>query len=349
MFYKEAKVYCDGSHYIAIPHTSNPKKRNRVVEEPVEVLDESQTIIIPHEREKNQEIMSRDFEENDLADMTPVDCDQMPFDIKDDPPKHKIKLVNRRDIFEKLYVESDGMSKKARYKYLCEKMRPYFKQQKDADEYVEKKLGAKLKNLIARKTRFVRKAYMNEFNYFVTFTYDTAKHDEASFKKKLSMCLSTFQSRKGWRYMGVWERAPKTKRLHFHGLFYIPEGSIPGKMNEKKDYNLNTHKMQLTLQSEYFNARFGRNDFERIDENLVKMGNAMAYILKYIDKTHEKIVYSRGLPVYVISDIDEKDVLCGIGIEEKKLLLQDKFMCYDEGEQIGEMSQKTKSRLRTSN
>lgn len=89
--------------------------------------------------------MSRDFEENDLADMTPVDCDQMPFDIKDDPPKHKIKLVNRRDIFEKLYVESDGMSKKARYKYLCEKMRPYFKQQKDADEYVEKSWGQSLR------------------------------------------------------------------------------------------------------------------------------------------------------------------------------------------------------------
>ena len=55
------------------------------------------------------------------------------------------------------------------------------------------------------------------------------------------------------------------------------------------------------------------------------------------------------LPVYVISDIDENDVLCGIGVEEKKLLLQDKFMCYNEGEQIGVISQKTKTRRRTSN
>ena len=199
------------------------------------------------------------------------------------------------------------------------------------------------------KAELVVTPYLNDFNYFVTFTYDDTKHDEASFRKKLSMCFNTFQKRKGWRYMGVWERAPKTKRLHFHGLFYIPEGTMPGNMIEKKDFNLNTHKMQLTLQSEYFNSRFGRSDFERIDDNLVKMGNAMAYILKYIDKTHEKIVYSRKLPVYVISDIDEKDVLCGIGVEEKKLLLQDKFMCYDEGEQIGVISQKTKSRLRTSN
>lgn len=149
--------------------------------------------------------------------------------------------------------------------------------------------------------------------------------------------------------MGGWERAPKTNRLHFHELFFIPEGTIPGNMIEKKDFNLNTHKMQLTMQSEYFNSRFCRNYFERIDDNFVKMSNAMAYILKYIGKTNEKIVYSRKLPVYVMSNIDENDVLCGIGVQEKKLLLQDKFMCYNEGEQIGVISQKTKSRLRTSN
>lgn len=41
MFYKDAKVYSDGSHYIAIPHTSNPCKRKRVVETPVEVPEEA--------------------------------------------------------------------------------------------------------------------------------------------------------------------------------------------------------------------------------------------------------------------------------------------------------------------
>ena len=275
MFYKDAKVYSDGSHYIAIPHTSNPCKRKRVVETPVEVPEDVQTINISSAELETQEIMSQEIKDEwDFTDMTPVKSDDMPFDVESPKPKKK---------------------------------------------------------------------------YVVTFTYDDTKHDEMSFRKKLINILSLLQSRKGWRYMGVWERAPKTKRLHFHGLFYIPEGTIPGNMIEKKDFNLNTHKMQLTLQSEYFNSRFGRNDFERIDDNLVKIGNAMAYILKYIEKTHEKIVYSRKLPVYLISDIDENDVLCGIGIEEKKLLLQDKFMCYNEGEQIGVISQKTKTRLRTSN
>lgn len=40
MFYKDAKVYNDGIHYIAIPHTSNPCKRKRVVETPVEISED---------------------------------------------------------------------------------------------------------------------------------------------------------------------------------------------------------------------------------------------------------------------------------------------------------------------
>lgn len=39
------------------------------------------------------------------------------------------------------------------------------------------------RNLLIRKIRFVRKAYLNRFNYFATFTYDGAKHTEHTFKK----------------------------------------------------------------------------------------------------------------------------------------------------------------------
>ena len=40
--------------------------------------------------------------------------------------------------------------------------------------------------------------------------------------------------------MGVWERSPKKQRLHFHGIFYIPEGSIPGELLPFKDYSFST-------------------------------------------------------------------------------------------------------------
>lgn len=38
--------------------------------------------------------------------------------------------------------------------------------------------------------------------------------------------------RKGWKYVGVWERSPEKQRLHFHGIFYIPEGTMPGMLLE---------------------------------------------------------------------------------------------------------------------
>ncbi|HBW05609.1 MAG TPA: hypothetical protein DEF02_03370 [Clostridiales bacterium] len=169
MFYKDAKVYSDGSHYIAIPHTSNPCKRKRVVETPVEIPEEEQTISVSSGEPETQEIMSRENQDEwDFADMTPVESDELPFENE---PKPKKKYVKRSEVFEKLYVESDGMSKKARHKFLCKGMRPYFTKEQDADAYVDSKLDAKLRNLIARKTRFIRKAYLNDFNYFVTVTY----------------------------------------------------------------------------------------------------------------------------------------------------------------------------------
>ena len=66
--------------------------------------------------------------------------------------------------------------------------------------------------------------------------------------------------------------------------------------------------------------------------------DALAYIIKYIEKTGERIVYSKGLPQFFISDIMDDDIVCPIGLEDKKLLLFDNFVCWDEGEYIGEVS-----------
>lgn len=60
--------------------------------------------------------------------------------------------------------------------------------------------------------------------------------------------------------------------------------------------------------------------------------------MKYIEKSGEKIVYSKGLPQYFISDIIDEDVVCRYGLEDKKLLLYDNFSCWDEGCYMGEVS-----------
>lgn len=115
-----------------------------------------------------------------------------------------------------------------------------------------------------------------------------------------------------------------------------------------EDYNLNTHKRQITYQNTDFNSRFGRSDFVAINSKL-DLGEMMQYIIKYLEKTGEKLVYSKGLPQFFMSDIMDKDVAAPIGIENKKLLLFDDFSCWDEGEYIGEVSTETISKLRKVN
>lgn len=123
---------------------------------------------------------------------------------------------------------------------------------------------------------------------------------------------------------------------------------MPGKLEESKEYSVRLHKVQKTLQNSHFLDRFGKNDFSPIDENK-DLASSMIYLTKYLEKTGEKIVFSRGLPTYFQSDILDEDVLCRCGNGEKKLVLYDKFSCIDEGEIIGEVSKETIAKMRHSN
>ena len=104
----------------------------------------------------------------------------------------------------------------------------------------------------------------------------------------------------------------------------------------------------MTIQNTYFNERFGRCDIEPINDR-TEMGSAMAYIMKYIEKSGEKIVYSRGLPQYFKSDILDDDVVCPIGMEDQKLLLFDNFSCFEDGVYIGEVSPEVIKQMKKAN
>ena len=123
---------------------------------------------------------------------------------------------------------------------------------------------------------------------------------------------------------------------------------MPGKILDIEDYSFATHKRQITHQNLYFIENFGRNDFEPIDDP-TRMGDAMAYLMKYLEKTGEKIVYSKGLPQYFITDILEDDVVCPYGREDAKLLLFDDFSCWDEGVYVGQVGKETIAQLRKAN
>ena len=227
-------------------------------------------------------------------------------------------------------------------------MAEYFEDDRAAQDFVRDNTERKKRNEIVRRTRLARKIHLQEWNWFCTFTFDDGKHTEQSFRTKLSTCLRHFSSRREWRYVGAWERSPEKQRLHFHGIFFIPETAMPGRLEERNDYSFNSHKRQIIMQNTYFNERFGRNDFSPIDTER-DIGSAVAYLMKYIGKSGERLVYSRGLPTYFVSDIMEKDVICTIGQEDRKLLLSDDFECWDEGCFVGKVNPETIRLLRKSN
>lgn len=350
MAYGEAKVYHDGSHYIAIPHTTRPsKKRYKPEEETVEVKDEKTE---DKEQTENTDI---DIDsslldlESELLVLEEIEVEEDIFPESEPQPSVDIpRRATRKELFDEYYRESMDLKRNARKRYLIDKMLPYFEDKEHAKIFVEVNLERKYRNLVTRRIRLTRKLNLQEFNYFCTFTYDSKIHTEATFKRKLKDTFSNFAKRRGWKYAGVWERSPEKKRLHFHGLFYIPDGTMPGMFIQVEDYNFNTKRRQITNQSIYFNERFGRSDFEPI-ETQVGMNDAVGYIMKYIEKTGEKIVYSKGMPTFFITDILDDDIITRMGMEEQKLLLYDNFSCFDEGCYVGEVSPAVIKQLRTCN
>mgnify|MGYP000326119670 FL=1 len=256
--------------------------------------------------------------------------------------------MTRKELFEELYKSTAGKTRSDRKKFIIHNMKQYFRDEKSTIMYVNEQFERKLRNLICRRVRLTRKVNLQEFNFFCTFTYDGEKHTEESFKKKLQGCFKMMCHRKDWKYVGVWERSPEKQRLHFHGLFYIPEGSMPGELIEVKDYSPIKKKVQMTVQNTYFNKRFGRSDFKAVDDRSM-LGETIAYLTKYMEKTGEKMVYSKGLPQFFISDIMDEDIVCPIGLEDKKLLLFDDFSCWDEGCYMGKVSKAVIEQMRKCN
>ena len=290
MAFRGAKVYSDGSHYIAIPQNKKQNQKKKDV------------IYSPEQEEKKEE-------------------------------------------FEKVYKESIGKKRKEKTKTIINVMEEKFESKEKAAEYVKAQMERKMRNLIVRRMRLARKINLGQWNYFCTFTYDDKNHTEDSFRKKLSNAFKKLVSRRDWVIIGVWERSPANKRLHFHGLFYIPE--MIGELVEHKDYSTKYHKMQITRQNTYFTERFGRNDFSPLNKN--ELDNVKAYLMKYLEKSGERIFYSKNTPTYFISDILDDDVACPYGIEDRKLLLYDNFSCFRNGVYMGEVSPEVIKQMKKAN
>lgn len=288
MNYRNAKIYFDGSHYIAIPQGAFPSGKGSK------------------------------------------------------KASAKQKQTQKEQHFETAYKESLSKPKKERIKAIKEALQDEFEDSEDLTAFVNANMERVTTNAIKRKTRLMRKLRLQDWNYFCTFTYEDKLHTEETFKKKLSNTLKHLVYRNGWKYIGVWERSPDKQRLHFHGIFYIPQ--MVGTIEKVEDYSTTNHRRQTTYQNSHFLKHFGRNDFREINEQ-DDISQAAKYITKYLEKTGERLVYGGKLPTYFFSDVLESDIACPYGVDDRKALLFDDFTCITEGEIIGQVSKETIAKL----
>lgn len=246
-------------------------------------------------------------------------------------PIPKKKRDNIDKLFDELYnaAVQDGLKGDELTEYIKTGLLSAYPDYDDLDGYIPRKIERSQHNLYVRKKRFRRKANLNKWNYFVTFTYDGDRLTEDKFRKKLRVCLSHLHTRRGWRYMGVFERAPETGRLHFHCLVYVPDGEMIGTISEKTDYSTAQGKMQTIHENDFFQKRFGRNDFERINEMEMKHGQTLKYLLKYIGKTGERIVYSRGIPTEIYRKVNDDEIVTEMDDYGTKYILFDDVLSWE--------------------
>lgn len=337
---KKCKVYSDGSHYIAIRPTEGYSglRRKPPPEEPIIV-----------EEAAPSDVQNAVVEECAVPQGQEQTCGDMPEQTQSETVK-KRHISTRADEFLKWYRESYGMKKKEQYAFIASKLAPYFESDEALHKYLDYKMECKRRSETARRIRCQRRAALHELSYFATFTYDDKKATEKEFEKRLLTALSNLASRKGWKYMGTWERGGDTDRLHFHAVLYIPEGKMVGKLELKRDYDVKKKRMVERMENSFFWDRFGRNKFELIDGTALTIGTAVSYMIKYIEKSGGRIICSKGLRTFIETDIDNDDVVAQLREDDdKKYLLFDDFKVYKDGKELGAVTPGVLAQAKTVN
>ena len=257
--------------------------------------------------------------------------------------------TEQREQFEAAYKESQQLPKKERKAYMRKAMEDVIPDRKQRKAYVERHNERKQTNAIRRKARLSKKVNLQrDWNFFCTFTFSDKLHTEETFRKSLRNTLKHLVARKGWKHIGVWERGGKTGRLHFHGIFYIPPGGMVGELTETRDYSTKDHCMQTAHQNTYFLGRYGRNDFQALGSP-VEVQHSLGYLMKYIEKSGERLIYGGKLPTYFVSDVMDEDMLCHCGIDDRKAVLADDFTCMVDGEVMGKVSKEVIEKMPKAN
>ena len=226
------------------------------------------------------------------------------------PPK-KPKATAFDIAFDSLYFQAKrkGLAGDEMVEYIQAGLIKLYPASSTLRKYILEKIDKKQRNLWKRIKRFKRKVNMNRWTHFVTFTCDPKKHTQESFMKKLRKCLSNLHTRRGWKYMGVFEEGFENGTLHFHALLYVPKNEMIGKIVAKNEYSTKRKERRTRYGNTFFDEYFGISDFQELNPILLKRGGTLRYLVKYLSKTGEKAVYSRGLPSEIYKEISDNDIV----------------------------------------
>lgn len=315
------KLTNDGEHNLFQmdkPPSRKKKKRKKYVDEEIEVdesiFESAKKTVAPKEVRKdeieevehppNVELDAKNppkFIENNVFDEEVATAKK-----QQETPKTTMRMPLRK-LFDGLYDTWKELKWSDRRGLLISTLQPYLGEAKKTVEFVDANLDRRRHNNGSRFRRAWKKCNLNRFNYFVTFTYDDAKMDETTFYKKLKAYLKNKATRSGWKYYGVWEGLDGKKRLHFHALLYIPEGTMPGELIKEKRYNTSKRKMKETIGNTEFSEKFGRSDVQAIIPQ--EKDYAYRYVLKYLNKGGKAMV-SKNCPEYIKGWVEKSALLC---------------------------------------
>lgn len=171
MPYGECKIYFDGSHYIGIPHTTRPSRRRPKPPEEEIVVTEKEAEP-PTEKDENIK----------ATESAPSDSDDAPIALEKNiemsesesepqtEPQPKVRTMTRKELFDELYQKYLNKPRRIKLELIAKEMLSYFKTEELSRIYVNENIERKIRNIVARRIRLTRKANLQEFNYFVTFT-----------------------------------------------------------------------------------------------------------------------------------------------------------------------------------
>lgn len=171
MPYQKCKIYNDGSHFIAIPHTTRPAVPKRShPEEVIEVADD-----ISQQQQLNADKCNAEkalTALNDTNEVDPGGCSEQ----NESPPVDEIskptttRKITRRQLFDELYEECKSLKKRGREKYIYDRMKKYFANAEAAKQYVDGQFDRLKRNAIAKRVRLVRKVNLQSTIFALSLT-----------------------------------------------------------------------------------------------------------------------------------------------------------------------------------